>query len=50
MPAAVVDAPAEAKSPRAPSTCAGDTLSAIARRHGTTVEQLKAWNNLRAPP
>lgn len=26
---------------------AGDTLSAIARRTGTTVNQLKAWNNLR---
>ncbi|MCC7242241.1 MAG: LysM peptidoglycan-binding domain-containing protein [Acidobacteria bacterium] len=25
---------------------AGDTLYAIARRHGTTVDQLKAWNNL----
>jgi membrane-bound lytic murein transglycosylase D len=26
---------------------AGDTLSSIARRHGTTVEQLKAWNKMR---
>ncbi len=26
---------------------AGDTLSAIARRHGTTVDQLKAWNKMR---
>jgi membrane-bound lytic murein transglycosylase D len=26
---------------------AGDTLSAIARRHGTTVDQLKALNNLK---
>ena len=26
---------------------AGDTLSSIARRHGTTVDQLKAWNKLR---
>jgi membrane-bound lytic murein transglycosylase D len=26
---------------------AGDTLSLIARRHGTTVEQLKAWNKMR---
>jgi membrane-bound lytic murein transglycosylase D len=26
---------------------AGDTLYAIARRHGTTVEQLKAWNKLK---
>lgn len=25
----------------------GDTLYAIARRHGTTVAQLKAWNNLK---
>lgn len=25
----------------------GDTLYAIARRHGTTVDQLKAWNNLK---
>jgi membrane-bound lytic murein transglycosylase D len=27
---------------------AGDTLYAIARRNGVTVEQLKAWNNLRS--
>jgi membrane-bound lytic murein transglycosylase D len=27
---------------------AGDTLYAIARRHGTTVEQLKLWNNLKS--
>lgn len=27
---------------------AGDTLYAIARRHGTTVEQLKAWNKLKS--
>ena len=26
---------------------AGDTLSAIARRHGTTVDQLKSWNRIR---
>jgi membrane-bound lytic murein transglycosylase D len=26
---------------------AGDTLYVIARRHGTSVEQLKAWNNLK---
>jgi membrane-bound lytic murein transglycosylase D len=26
---------------------AGDTLSAIARRHGTTVDQLKSWNKMR---
>ncbi len=26
---------------------AGDTLSAIARRNGTTVDQLKQWNNLK---
>ncbi len=26
---------------------AGDTLSSIARRHGTSVEQLKAWNKMR---
>ena len=26
---------------------AGDTLSSIARRHGTTVDQLKAWNKMR---
>jgi membrane-bound lytic murein transglycosylase D len=26
---------------------AGDTLYQIARRHGTTVEKLRAWNNLR---
>ncbi|MEZ5285485.1 MAG: LysM peptidoglycan-binding domain-containing protein [Vicinamibacterales bacterium] len=26
----------------------GDTLYAIARRHGTTVERLKAWNNLKS--
>lgn len=26
---------------------AGDTLYAIARRHGTTVDQLKSWNNLK---
>jgi membrane-bound lytic murein transglycosylase D len=25
----------------------GDTLYAIARRHGTTVDQLKSWNNLK---
>jgi membrane-bound lytic murein transglycosylase D len=27
---------------------AGDTLYAIARRHGTTIELLKAWNNLKS--
>lgn len=27
---------------------AGDTLYAIARRHRTTVDQLKAWNNLKS--
>ena len=27
---------------------AGDTLFAIAKRHGTTVESLKALNNLRS--
>jgi membrane-bound lytic murein transglycosylase D len=27
---------------------AGDTLYAIARRHGTTVELLKVWNNLKS--
>ena len=27
---------------------AGDTLFAIARRHGATVDQLKAWNNIRS--
>jgi membrane-bound lytic murein transglycosylase D len=26
---------------------AGDTLSSIARRHGTSVDQLKAWNKMR---
>ena len=26
----------------------GDTLSAIARRHGTSVSQLKKWNGLRS--
>jgi len=26
---------------------AGDTLFAIAKRHGTTVDQLKQWNNLK---
>jgi peptidoglycan lytic transglycosylase D len=26
---------------------AGDTLSSIARRHGTTVDQLKSWNKIR---
>jgi membrane-bound lytic murein transglycosylase D len=25
----------------------GDTLSSIARKHGTTIDQLKAWNKLR---
>lgn len=25
----------------------GDTLYAIARRHGTTIDQLRAWNNLK---
>jgi LysM repeat protein len=49
VPAVSVAAPAEGEE--APATLyrvrAGDTLSAIARRHGTTVEQLKAWNNLK---
>jgi membrane-bound lytic murein transglycosylase D len=26
----------------------GDTLGAIARRHGVTVRQLMTWNNLRS--
>ena len=25
----------------------GDTLYGIARKHGVTVEELRAWNNLR---
>jgi membrane-bound lytic murein transglycosylase D len=48
-PAVSVAAPAEGDE--VPATLyrvrAGDTLSAIARRHGTTVELLKAWNNLK---
>lgn len=27
---------------------AGDTLSSIARKHGTTIDKLKTWNNLRS--
>jgi membrane-bound lytic murein transglycosylase D len=48
---AVAAAAAAADSDEAPATVyrvrAGDTLYAIARRHGTTVEQLKAWNKLK---
>jgi membrane-bound lytic murein transglycosylase D len=47
----VVVAVAETDSDEVPATTyrvrAGDTLYAIARRHGTTVEQLRAWNNLK---
>ena len=28
---------------------AGDTLSAIAKKYGTTVDQLVAWNNIKNP-
>jgi LysM repeat protein len=43
----------ETKSPVTPSRArtykvrAGDTLSAIARKTGTTITQLKSWNKLR---
>ncbi len=47
----VVMAVAAGDSDELPATVyrvrAGDTLSAIARRHGTTVDQLKSWNNLK---
>lgn len=47
-PAAAVEAVADAT----PTTVIyrvrkGDTLFAIARRHGVTIEELRAWNNLR---
>lgn len=49
--AEAVAAAAAAENDDAPATVyrvrAGDTLYAIARRHGTTVEQLKAWNKLK---
>ena len=48
--AAVLATLAEAEFEDAPAATyrvrAGDTLYAIARRHGTTIDQLKAWNNL----
>ena len=47
----VVVAVAAGDSDELPATVyrvrAGDTLYAIARRHGTTVDQLKSWNNLK---
>ena len=47
----VVMAVAAGDSDELPATVyrvrAGDTLYAIARRHGTTVDQLKSWNNLK---
>ncbi|MCC7033660.1 MAG: LysM peptidoglycan-binding domain-containing protein [Acidobacteria bacterium] len=51
-PASVTVAVADAgESDEVPATIyrvrPGDTLYAIARRHGTTVNQLKAWNNLK---
>jgi membrane-bound lytic murein transglycosylase D len=49
--AATPVAVATAEVPDAPAAVyrvrAGDTLFAIARRHGTTVDQLKQWNNLK---
>jgi len=49
-PAVAVAAPTEGEE--VPATFyrvrAGDTLYAIARRHGTTVELLKTWNNLKS--
>ena len=47
----VVMAVAAGDSDELPATVyrvrAGDTLYAIARRHGTTVDQLKSWNDLK---
>jgi membrane-bound lytic murein transglycosylase D len=45
-------APVEAVADATPTTVIyrvrkGDTLFAIARRHGVTIEELRAWNNLR---
>jgi membrane-bound lytic murein transglycosylase D len=45
-------APVEAVADNTPTTVIyrvrkGDTLFAIARRHGVTIEELRAWNNLR---
>jgi membrane-bound lytic murein transglycosylase D len=51
--AAIVDdvlsetTPVASDAPRTYRVKAGDTLYAIARRTGTTVDQLKSWNNLR---
>jgi LysM repeat protein len=44
----VVEIEPEDTSPTVYRVRRGDTLYAIARRHGTTVEQLKAWNNLKS--
>jgi len=50
-PSTLAAAAAAAESDEIPATIyrvrRGDTLYAIARRHGTTVDQLKAWNNLK---
>jgi membrane-bound lytic murein transglycosylase D len=40
-------APVEDAEPAIYRVKAGDTLYAIARRYGTTVDQLKAWNRIR---
>jgi membrane-bound lytic murein transglycosylase D len=40
-------APVGQARPRTYQVRAGDTLSAIARRTGTTIAQLKNWNKLR---
>ncbi len=47
-------APAEAAAPAAPAeeyytVVKGDTLSAIAKKYGTTVDQLVAWNGIANP-
>jgi membrane-bound lytic murein transglycosylase D len=46
-------APVDAVADATPTTVIyrvrkGDTLFAIARRHGVTIEELRAWNNLRS--
>ncbi len=46
-------APVEAVAETTPTTVIyrvrkGDTLYAIARRHGVTIEELRVWNNLRS--
>jgi membrane-bound lytic murein transglycosylase D len=51
-PAAAAAATAEAGPEAAPATVVyrvrkGDTLYAIARRHGVSIDELRAWNNLR---